>query len=133
MATGTALSQEIGRDVARQEPTRGAPRYRPVVDILETGDELRVMAELPGVRAGDIDINFEKGLLTIHGKVEPRQAAETTYVLREYGIGDFYRAFEISESIDASRISAEYADGVLVLHLPKSEKAKARKIEVRAR
>jgi HSP20 family protein len=133
MATGTALNQQTGRDVARQEPTRGAPRYRPVVDILETGDELRVVAELPGVRADDIDVNFEKGLLTIHGKVEPRQSVDTTYVLREYGVGDFYRAFEVSENIDAERISAEYADGVLVLHLPKMEKAKARKIEVRAR
>lgn len=131
MATGTAVERQEGRELGRQEPTRGAPRYRPVVDILEVDDELRVVAEIPGTKAENIDINFEKGVLTIHGKVEPRQAADVKYLLREYGVGDYYRAFEVSETIDAERISAEYSDGVLTLHLPKVERARARKIEVR--
>lgn len=133
MATGTAVDRQEGRELARQEPTRGAPRYRPVVDILEVGDELRVVAEMPGTKAENIDINFEKGVLTIHGKVEQRQGDDVKYLLREYGVGDYYRAFEVSETIDAGRISADYSDGILTLHLPKVEKAKARKVEVRTR
>ncbi len=56
----------------------------------------------------------------------------SAYLLREYGVGDFYRTFRVSEQIDASRIEAEYADGVLKLHLPKVEAVKPRKITVKA-
>ncbi len=63
--------------------------------------------------------------------MERRQSDDVSYVLHEYGIGDFHRAFEVSETIDVERISAEYRDGVLTLHLPKLEKVKTRKIEVR--
>ena len=131
MTNGTAVEKQAGREVARQEPTRGASYYRPVVDILETSDELRVVADIPGAKAEDIDVEFENGVLTIHAKVEPRQPEGTQYLLREYGVGDFHRAFQVSEQVDAARISAEYSEGVLVLHLPKAEEAKARKIEVR--
>ena len=58
---------------------------------------------------------------------------ELDYLLREYGVGDFYRAFQVSEVIDPSRIQAEYSGGVLTLHLPKSEAAKPRKIAVQAK
>ena len=51
-------------------------------------------------------------------------------LLREYGVGDYYRSFQVSEAIDAGKISAEYADGVLTLHLPKAEAVKPRKIAV---
>ncbi|MGD2215581.1 MAG: Hsp20/alpha crystallin family protein [Gemmatimonadales bacterium] len=132
MESGTLMEKQAGREVARQEPTRGALQFRPVVDILELGDELRVLADVPGAKAEDIDINFEKGVLTIHARVQPRQSGDVNYLLREYGVGDFHRVFEVSESIDAERITAEHADGVLVLHLPKAEKARARRIEVRS-
>lgn len=134
MTTGSAVEKRQERGVSRHEPTRRGPYFRPVVDIVETGEEIRVLADMPGVKSENIDVNFEKGVLTIHGKVEARQPQDTTaYLLREYGVGDFYRVFEVSETIDADRISAEYNEGVLVLHLPKAEKARARKIEVRAR
>jgi len=132
MESGTLVEKQAGREVARQEPTRGALQYRPVVDILETAEELRVLADVPGAKAEDIEINFEKGVLTIHARVGPRQPEGVSYLLREYGVGDFHRVFEVSESIDADRITAEHADGVLILHLPKAEKAKIRKIEVRS-
>lgn len=131
MSNATEREVQAGRELARHEPTRGVPRYRPSVDILEISDELRVVADMPGAKADEIDIKFEKGVLTIHAKIEPRQAEGTNYLAREYGVGDFYRAFDVSENIDAERISAEYVDGVLTLHLPKTEKAKTRKIEVR--
>jgi HSP20 family molecular chaperone IbpA len=140
MESGTLMEKQAGREVARQEPTRGALQYRPVVDILESADELRVLADVPGAEAEDIEINFEKGVLTIHARVEVRQLHArvevrqpdgASYLLREYGVGDFHRVFQVSENIDIDRITAEHADGVLVLHLPKAEKAKTRKIEVR--
>jgi HSP20 family protein len=132
MTTATAIERRVESEVSHKEPTRGVPRFRPVVDILELDDELQVIADMPGTRPEDIDIKFDNGVLTIYGKVEPRQPEDTDYLICEYGIGDFYRAFEVSEAVDPERINAEYQDGVLVLHLPKVERAKARKIEVRA-
>lgn len=133
MNTGSAVEKQAGREVGRQEPTRGAPYYRPPVDIVETGEELRVVADMPGTRTEDIDIRFEGGVLTLHGKVSPRRYGSSNPIMQEYGIGNYYRAFEVSEAVDANGITAEYSDGVLTLHLPKAEKVKARKIEVRTK
>jgi HSP20 family protein len=115
---------------SRLERTRGGRAYRPNVDIVEKQDELLVLAEMPGVNGGDIDIRFEEGELTIHGRAASRQDDQTRYLLQEYGVGDFYRTFRVSEQIDASKISAEYKDGVLSLHLPKVEAMKPRQIKV---
>ena len=89
-----------------------------------------VLADLPGTRHDQIDIEFENGSLTIHAKVAQRRPENSAYLLREFGVGDFYRTFRVSEQVDPARISAEYRDGVLYLHLPKSEAAKPRKITV---
>ena len=76
-------------------------------------------------------VDFENGELVIEGKVEPRHA-DREFLYGEYGIGDFYRSFAISEDIDAEKISAQLNNGVLTLHLPKSEAVKPRRIEVKA-
>ena len=107
------------------------PHYRPNVDILEWGDYLELKADLPGSNADDIDIQLNKGTLTLHAKVLPRQSQDTSYLLREYGIGDFYRSFQVGETVDASKMTAEYSNGVLRLQIPKKEEAKSRKIEVK--
>lgn len=114
------------------ERTRGGRCYLPTVDILENGEKYLVIADVPGATADSIDVSYERGLLTIHARVAERKPAEhATCLLREYGVGDFYRSFQIGEGIDANRIQADVADGVLTLHLPKSEAARTRKITVR--
>lgn len=105
--------------------------YSPRFDIVETAEELTLYGDFPGVRPEDLDIRFENQELVVHGKVQPRQGDERRFE-REYGIGDFYRKFAVSESIDPQKISAELKNGVLTLHLPKSEAVKPRKIQVRA-
>lgn len=112
------------------ERTRCGCCFRPNVDILEQGDELLVVADVPGANSDSIDIHFEDGVLEIRAAVAPRHSEG--FLHQEYGIGDYYRTFQISEAIDASKISAEYHDGVLTLHLPKSEAAKPRKINVQS-
>lgn len=114
------------------EQTRSGRTYLPAVDIVENDDELLLLADVPGVRAEGIDIDYERGQLTIRARVEPRQSAQTDYVLREYSVGDFVRTFQVGEGIDESKIQAEVSAGVLTLHLPKAEAAKTRKIAVRA-
>lgn len=107
--------------------------YRPDVDIVEMADEWQLSADVPGASAGDLDVNYERGVLTIHARVSDRQAADTRFVSREYGVGDYFRRFEIGEGFDAAGVRAELATGVLTLHLPKAARAKPRKIAVQAR
>jgi HSP20 family protein len=127
------MERKADSEVTRTEQTRTGRMYRPFVDILEQRDELLLLADMPGTSSEDIDINFEKGELTIHGRVRPRQPEGTDYLLSEYGTGDYYRTFQVSESIDVERISAEYTAGVLTLHLPKTDAVKPRKISVTAK
>jgi HSP20 family protein len=112
------------------ERTRSGCCFRPSVDILEQNDELLVLANMPGAKSDSIDIHFEDGELEIYASVEPRRLDSRACLLHEYDVGDFYRSFRVSESIDAGKISAEYAEGVLTLHLPKAESVKPRKIAV---
>jgi HSP20 family protein len=114
------------------EQTRSGRTYVPAVDIIEKDDELLLLADVPGVQAEGIDVDYERGQLTIVARAEPRQTPQSVYALQEYGVGDFVRTFQVGEGIDASRIQAEVSRGVLTLHLPKAEKAKTRKIAVKA-
>jgi HSP20 family protein len=116
---------------SRTEGTRGGGAFfTPRVDIFETEQELTVYADVPGVRPEDVDLHYERGELVLHGRVRPRHPGQAL-ALQEYEEGDFYRAFTIHESIDSGRIAAECKNGVLTIHLPKSEAARPRQITVR--
>jgi HSP20 family protein len=115
----------------QDEPTNSGRVYMPAVDIFERADELVILADMPGADAKAIDIQFESGTLTLQARVAERESANARPLLREYGLGNFHRVFALGEMIDSQRISAEYADGVLTLHLPKVAAALPRKVEVR--
>ncbi len=132
MATENVIKKTVDGATAT-EHTRNGRFYRPNADILERPDELLVLADLPGAKSDRIDVKFEKGALTLHATVAERQSEDQHYLAHEYGVGDYYRTFQVSEAIDAGRISAEYADGVLTLHLPKAESIKPRKISISAK
>jgi HSP20 family protein len=108
-----------------------ATTFTPRVDIVETGDELVLFADLPGVKPEDVDLKFERGELILHGKVAQRQP-QNKFLYSEYGIGDFYRSFAIGEHLDMGRITARMVNGVLEVHLPKTDAVKPRKISVQA-
>lgn len=127
----TELAKQQERDEAAVEQPQEGITYSPRIDICEKDDELLLYADMPGVNAEGLDIHFENHELTIHGRVAPRHA-NVDYLHSEYGTGDFSRTFNIGESIDASRIYGELHNGVLTLHLPKTEAVKPRKIEIRA-
>ncbi len=105
--------------------------FTPRFDVYEDNNEYVLMGDLPGVSPAGLDLTYENGELSIHGRVEPRYG-EVRCFAGEYGIGDFRRTFTVGELIDGANISAELRDGVLSVHLPKRAEAKPRKIEVRA-
>jgi HSP20 family protein len=131
MAETSSLPQKSRAEQAGLETTRGGVYFTPRVDIFESDTELTLLADLPGIRPEDVDLRFEKGELLLHGRI-PTRHPEKQMSLNEYDEGDFYRAFNIHESIDSSRITAECKHGVLTVHLPKQEKARPKQITVRA-
>lgn len=131
MAQDTAIEKRETQTM-QTEHVRSGQTFVPNVDILEQDNELLLLADMPGVQPSDVDIHCERGMLMIRGKAAPRQDVETTeYLLREYGVGDFRRRFEVGEGIDASAIEAELQGGVLTVHLPKAERLLPRKIAVK--
>ncbi len=112
------------------ERTRPRRIYTPAVDIMERKDDIVVSADMPGVDERTVEVTLEKNVLSITGSVEPVIPDSHRLVLAEYGVGDYHRAFTISEEVDRDRIHATVRNGVLRLVLPKSAQAKTRRIEV---
>lgn len=113
------------------ERTKNAVTYAPNVDISETKDGLVIMADLPGADEKDINLTLENDVLTIEAQISPETMNGYRLAYREYGIGDYRRAFTINESIDGSKIEANMKNGVLHIVLPKSEAAKPKSIPIR--
>ena len=114
------------------EQTRPGPVYSPSVDIFEKDDSITVLADMPGVKAQDLEIDLRERVLTLTGRVTPLAGSKESDVLREYESGTFFRQFTVSETIDQAKIDARLVDGVLRLELPKVDEARPRKINVRA-
>lgn len=117
----------------KSEETRlaEAPKERiltPPVDILEYKDGLEVWADLPGVMKEDVEVNIENDVLTIGGKCKLGTIGEPLY--REFELTKYFRQFQLTERVDQQKINAELKQGVLVIKLPKSEKAMPKKIAV---
>jgi HSP20 family protein len=127
------MAEQLVRNgnATRPEATRNARFFSPRVDIFETESELLLFADLPGVTQQDIDLRYERGELVLRGKVAAAPVRGRP-ILEEYDTGDFYRVFQIHETIDASNISAEFKNGVLTVHLPKQEAVKPKQVQVRA-
>lgn len=113
------------------EDTRPGLLFKPDVDILEHPDAFVILADLPGASEESVDIQLEKGVLTLDARVaEPSRDLEPRYA--EYREGGYHREFRISDDIDAAGVSAKMRDGVLELRLPKSAESRPRRIEVAA-
>ncbi len=105
--------------------------FVPEVDVLEVKDGFVLRAELPGVKKDELKITLENGLLTLTGeKREQMEKYEKVYRLRETRQGRFERRFRLGEGIDRNSIKADYKDGVLTVHLPKSKEAMSREIGI---
>jgi HSP20 family molecular chaperone IbpA len=101
----------------------------PSVDIYENTEEYLLYVDLPGVNREDISIDLDNGQLTLVGN---RYLEKTKgQLMEEFGSAQYRRVFSVPQGIDQSKVDAELTDGVLKLHLPKSEAVKPRKIEIR--
>ncbi|MFZ2109925.1 MAG: Hsp20/alpha crystallin family protein [Roseiarcus sp.] len=114
----------------KQESTVPLRSFLPVSDIFETDHALNVVLEMPGVAKDNVEIGIENDVLKISGRIDIAKYEGLQPVYTEYNIGNYSRSFQLSNKIDQDGIKAELKDGVMTLVLPKSEKAKPRKISV---
>lgn len=120
------------KDVSTPEQTKPGLLFTPAVDIFENDQELTVVADLPGVKPQNLEIDLRKDTLSIIGDVESPEGPGETDHIREFRTGRFFRQFTLSEVVDQNKIEASLKNGVLRLRLPKVKKAVPRKIAVQA-
>ncbi len=112
------------------EATRGETFVTPDVDIYRTDEALVLVADVPGVAAGGVDLGLENGVLEITAHRRTDEPKEPDY--EEYRPSSYYRAFALSDEVEAGKIEAKLADGVLTVTLPRSPETRPRKIKVGA-
>jgi len=118
------------KEESRLENVEQPPAVTPRVDVFENKDEVLLLADMPGVENKGLSIHLDDEKLTILGRVVDDR--EDNALQREFRRFDFRRSFLVPDGIDRGKISAELREGVLSLHLPKSEATKPRRIEVKA-
>ena len=109
--------------------TRRAPRFMPM-DLFKAEDHYVLLADLPGVDPGSVDVNVDGGTLTIRAERSARSDEAVEWISSERFTGSYMRQLSLGEGINAESISATYDNGVLSVTIPLAEKAKARKVEV---
>lgn len=118
---GAAVGQSAGPDAG----------VFPAVNINENADNYYISAELPGVKAADLDLNVTGNQLTLAGDRKiPEEAEDVRYHRREREAGHFSRAIALPGDIDAGRVTAKMTDGVLSITVPKAEKAKPKQVKI---
>ena len=129
------LSALWGRPQSKVEGQKVAisvAEWAPLVDITEDDQEYLIKAELPEVKKEDVKLTVQDNVLAISGERKyEKEEKDKKYHRVERAYGSFLRSFTLPENADGSRVAAEYKDGVLKIHLPKSEKAKPKSIEVK--
>ena len=105
--------------------------WTPLADITEDDKEYIIKAELPDVKKEDVKVTVENGVLTISGERKfEKEEKKKKYHRVERAYGSFMRSFSLPDQGDASKVKAAFKNGMLTVHLPKSEKAKPKQIEV---
>jgi HSP20 family protein len=123
------FEEAFGR--ARAFPTSVASAWYPPVDILESRDSYLIRAELPGMKKEDINLEFRDGAITLSGErkfEEPAVGVE--YHRAERVTGKFLRSFDLPQGIKEEDMRATYRDGILEIHVPKADEARAKQIAI---
>jgi len=127
-SNGTNPHPHPAEDAASQGVPTG---HAPLIDIHEGPDGLVLEADLPGATQDGLTIQLEDNVLTLLAHVEAPVPRGARPLHEEYRVGPFQRSFILSDEVERGRITAELKDGVLRLLLPKAERAKTRRIEIK--
>ena len=129
---GSLFSRSQGQWPEGQEEQIAVPEWAPLVDISEDDKEYLIKAELPEVQKDDVKVTVESGTLTICGerKAEKEEKGRKFHRVERF-YGRFERSFSVPDDAETDNVKADFKDGVLRVHLAKSEKARPKQIEVK--
>ena len=132
----TRLSTLFGRSPLRKNGEKDeamtVAEWAPLVDIVEDEHEYLIKAELPEVKKEEVKVTVQDGVLTLAGERKfVKEEKDKKYHRVERAYGSFVRSFSLPEDADENKVMADFKDGVLQVHLPKSEKARPKNIEVK--
>jgi HSP20 family molecular chaperone IbpA len=119
----------VSRENMAAQTTRHIPVLAPLVDIFENQEEILLHADMPGVTREAVSVNIDNGRLYLSGVRSVDSKGASTW--EEFASVEYRRSFSVPQTIDIGKINAELKEGVLHLHLPKSEAAKPRQIEIK--
>jgi len=129
MAANSLTERNDERNVQTREETRSNELYiRPAVNIIEDEEGLVLTADIPGASKESLDVNVEKGVLTISAPAQHTMPGTSAY--REFELANYYRQFSIPESLDHEKTHADFVNGILTLRIPKAEVAKPKRIAI---
>ena len=130
------LSTIFGRAPVKKEGDKRealtVAEWAPLVDIVEDDKNYVIKAELPGIKKEEIKVGVQDDVLTISGERKyEKEEKDKKFHRIERAYGSFVRSFTIPEDSDGEKVSAEFKDGILIVHLPKTEKVKPKQVEVK--
>jgi HSP20 family molecular chaperone IbpA len=129
---GSHLRAPVDEASRSQSQSQPRPYHTPLIDIHEGPDGLVLEADLPGASDNNLSIQLEDNVLTMHARVPSTLPEGARALHEEYRTADYFRSFILSDEVERSKITAELKNGVLRLNLPKAERAKTRRIEIRS-
>ena len=118
MAANSLTERNDERNVQTREETRSKEKYiRPAVNIIETEEGLILTTDIPGATKESLDVNVEKGILTISALTSHTMHGQPVY--QEFELANYYRQFSIPESLNHEKAKADFTNGILTLTVPK--------------
>jgi len=123
----------LGRSLGQaDEETSSYGSWSPAVNILERENEIVISADLPGLKAEDVEVTIENSVLTLKGERTFAETAEgETYHRVERSYGSFERSFKVPNSVDPKKIEARFVNGEMTVTLPKRDESKPRSVKVK--
>jgi HSP20 family protein len=106
--------------------------FTPPIDIHDGPEGLTLEADLPGATERDLDVQLEDNVLSLYARIDPPVPEGARLLHEEFRLGDYQRSFILSDEVDRDGITAELTNGVLRLFLPKSDRARTRRIEIKS-
>ncbi len=132
VVVGPAAPEGLPPGVPQAEVPAAARISTPPIDIHEGPDGLILEADLPGATAKNLYVQLEDNVLSLRVHIESPVPESARPIHEEYPVGDFCRSFILSDEVDRDRITAELKNGVLRLILPRADRARSRRIEIRS-
>ena len=130
--TNQELPAKEKQELKEKEQTRPGRAFVPDVDIREDAQALWLWADMPGVGQADVDVQLHDNVLTIEGRVSPKDYEGLNPLYTEYNVGNYFRRFTLptGDRFDRDGVVARLTNGVLEVQLPKTERAKPRRVLV---